>query len=203
MSVPVVLIPGIRAWHRGERQLGGLRDALRWHGLDAHIAGYSILLPLSNRTAINTVMAVVDALGGPVDLVGFSNGGVTAIQVAELGAPVRNLHLISVPLNGRHEIPGQVQKATVYHDRSDRAITAGRCYGAVTRLAPWRWRRPHLYWRADMGRHGYQGDDPRVRNVELRGVGHAWYDHADKVSRIASRIARQHAATTQPLEATA
>lgn len=198
MAPPVLLVHGIRAQRQGRRTMGKLRSVLARCNIPAQIASYGyILVPVTNNIAVNTIMLAIQkaAQAGPgsVDVVGYSNGGNTALACAELGAPIRHLHLISNPLPVTPQFPPHLESITVYYCPDDDVIDAGGVYAAATRVFPWRWFNPHLYWQAQLGKRGYSGPDTRVENVRYRGVGHHYFEHEEAVAKTAGKIKKKRA----------
>ena len=195
---PTLLLHGIRSRHQGRRTMGGLRKKLRGLGIPVEIVSYGyIAMPVTNNIAVNTAMEAITKASrngpGRVDVVGYSNGGNTALTCAELGAPIRHLHLISNPLPRTPYFPPHLETITVYFCPDDEVIRTGRVYAAAQRIFPWRWFSPHLYWQAQLGRRGYDGVDPRVENVQYNGVGHYYFQHEEAVAKTAQRIKKKRA----------
>jgi pimeloyl-ACP methyl ester carboxylesterase len=178
------LIHGIRQF-QAEAHMTPLHDALADLGVPSSFADYGYkLLPITNERAVN---ALVDSVQDGDDLVGFSNGGWAIHQFLELGlVDVRNVFLISPALNRRAEFP-ICESVTVYYSAGDWQTGLARVWRKTTDNLPWRWRQPHGW--GEMGRVGYQGSDPKVRNIDMgSATGHAWYKHQNIIGMIAQDV---------------
>ena len=183
----IKLAHGIRAAQGGRNTMGALRDELRERGRDAGIVSYGyVLVPITNKQAVN---AVLDGVVDGDTVYAYSNGAWAAVQAAELGLAVRHLILINPALHKAREFPGHIERIDVFYSPGDGAVQKGKWWRWTTRILPWRWRNPHGW--GEMGRTGYTGNDPRVRNHEMpEGVGHYWYEDEDCVRQAADAVER-------------
>lgn len=166
-----------------------LLQSLKEKGIKAKIVSYGyVLIPITNKHAVKQTKKAIDKL--PKDtrltLVGYSNGGWTAVQIAEMGYHVDHLVLISPALYAYHEIPKHVKTVDVFHCNEDMVLTLAKWYRVVNRLLPWRWFNKHEWGEA--GRVGLLQDDDRITNHEITGTSHFFYEHPDVVDTIAKRI---------------
>lgn len=186
----VFLIHGIRAKDKGKASMKSLLMSLNRRGITkARIVSYGyVLIPITNKHAVKQTIKAIEELpeGTRLTLVGYSNGGWTAVQVAEMGYRVDHLVLISPALYAYHEIPRHVKTVDVFHCNEDMVLTLAKWYRWLNRLLPWRWFNRHEWGEA--GRVGLLQDDDRITNHEITGTGHFFYEHPDVVDVIAKRI---------------
>ena len=183
----VKLIHGIRSLAKGSRTMGPLQKELDARMIVSEIVTYGyILVPITNGKAVQAVLDEIKGLSSPV-LVGYSNGAWAAVQAAETGAPVDHLVLVSPALHKGHEFPGHIRRIDVFYSGGDFPTRAAKWWRWVVNWLPWRWDAPHDW--GEMGRTGYTGADPRVRNHPLpSSVGHSWYASPGAVARVADIV---------------
>lgn len=181
----VKLVHGIRALNKGLGTMRGLRDVLRARGREAKIVEYGyVLVPVTNRKAVSAVMAGVE----PGDtVVAYSNGAWASVQAAELGKQMTHLVLVSPALHKGHAFPDHIHRIDVFYDPDDVPTRLAKWWRKFTGIFPWRWGSPHGW--GEMGRTGYSGTDPRVRNHRLpKNTGHTWFRSADATIQIANAV---------------
>lgn len=119
-----------------------------WFGLS------SVLLHNDKIAQMITGMATPDSVG-----IGHSNGCALLVKAAQNGTRFKRLILINPALQDDIEIPSTVGKVYVLHNKFDLPVKAAR-------LLNWFVPGRNFLW-GQMGNSGYQGDDPRVVNLNL------------------------------------
>lgn len=103
--------------------------------------------------------------------VGHSNGCAIIVQAMRQGAKFKSVLLINPALNVNCEFPPGDYTVTVIHTKHDSAVRAARFFDALPVLE---FLVPDI-WGA-MGAIGYQGEDPRIENLDwsdlLKGHSH-------------------------------
>lgn len=187
MSEHYVLIHGIRKKAFSTAHMKGLRSILLNNNIRATSVNYGyILVPITNKKALNaTLETLAPHLNKEytISLVGYSNGGWTALQVAEMGYPIDRLILISPALHSAHAFPEHVRRVDVFYCPDDVVGTYAKRWRMLTSILPWRWKEPHAYGK--MMATGYKGSDPRVHNHMLPpGTGHKFYESVEALDMI-------------------
>lgn len=186
----IFLIHGIRAKDLGISSMKELRTSLLHRGYLSRLISYGyVLLPISNRRAVEETVRVLDAYANDeveVILIGYSNGAWTAVQAAEIGCRIDRLFLISPALHKGHAFPEQIKTIDVFYSETDNIVRIAKWRRRISNWLPWRWGNTHEW--GEMGRTGYIGDDPRVINHDMGDVSHTFYKHEDVVDKIAKTI---------------
>ena len=187
----IYLIHGIRAKDKGISSMRGLESRINLRGWKTRLVSYGyVLIPITNKRAVEKTIEAIKQDGEPIILVGYSNGGHTAVQVAELGYNVDRLILISPALHAYHEIPRHVKKIDVFYSDEDMILTLAKWYRWVNRLLPWRWFNRHDWGEA--GRIGLQQDDPRITNHDMGSTGHFFYNYDEVMDMIVDIITKEN-----------
>lgn len=183
----VKLIHGILAREGGRASMGALKKALSRMGIESEIVHYGfIFIPVTNAWAVRAVLKALEDDPQPT-IVAYSNAGWASVQAAELGANIQHLIVVSPALHTGHEFPGNIETIDVFYSPDDDVVLGGRLWRWITSILPWRWANPHGW--GTMGRSGYLGEDPRVRNHRLpSGVGHFWFTDAQAVEQVAQCV---------------
>lgn len=133
--------------------------------------GYTHLITVRRKTIYNSSILANIAEPGSIGI-GHSNGCELLLRACNKGAQFSHLVFINPALRPKIEICPQVNTVDVFYSNTDSAVVWGR-----------RWRKMNpVNWFVDnesksmwggMGRVGYRGNDPRVRNHHLGPVGHS------------------------------
>lgn len=162
----VWLIHGFNVADQGQGTIERLRYYLS--GVSLRLSyPWTFLLSLRVRNRWLAEFLVSEHRSGD-SVVAHSNGCVIALMAAQRGAMFETLVLINPALNARTEFPSQLRAVHVLHAENDRAVTAGKWWRRLNPVS-WLFRHP---W-GEMGRIGYQGNDPRVTNHSLGRIGHS------------------------------
>lgn len=194
MAKQIHVIHGIRAKDRGAQSMGKLTTLLSHHFSKLYPVSYGyVLVPLSNKKARDAIVKSLEKYKNKNDeviVIGYSNGCWAAVQAAEMGYKIDHMVLISPALYRSHAIPEQVKRVDVYYSEGDLIVELGGLYKRLVNLLPWNWKifgTPHDW--GQMGKYGYQGNDPRIHNWNMgNDISHFWYKNKMIVRRIADKV---------------
>lgn len=151
MRKHAVLVHGFNVSDGGKETIATLEPYLRDYNLQSANYGHFGLLGVRmyNKSIAKmlTGMVVPGSIG-----IGHSNGCAILARACDLGAPIKKLILINPALDRDWKFCDSLEEIIVLHNIHDHVVTKSK----------WLFNHP---W-GELGRTGYEGDDPRVINVE-------------------------------------
>lgn len=152
----VILVHGFNVKDNGKGTTGKLAQRLPLEGKPCQFRyGWKGLLGVRLFNGLLARLLSDMTSDGAVGI-GHSNGCAILHRAAAAGAPFRHLILINPALDNDAEFAPGIERIDVLYNPTDPWVAAARWL-------------PHHPW-GDMGRHGYSGHDPRVRNFDTQAL---------------------------------